>query len=69
MIYSRFIINIPKHERTGFNRISFQIELAHWFYLDYYCAQDSQLRPYKLKDFFYYIFQVFNELLRDYLFC
>ncbi|XKL68055.1 hypothetical protein PGB90_003546 [Kerria lacca] len=54
---SRFIINIPKHERTGLNRISFQIELAHWFYLDYYCVQNSELKPYKLKEFFYYIFQ------------
>lgn len=53
---SRFIINIPKHERAGFNRISFQIELAHWFYLDYYCVQNPDLKPYKLKEFFNYIF-------------
>ncbi|XP_065199911.1 m7GpppN-mRNA hydrolase [Planococcus citri] len=54
---SRFIINIPKNERTGLNRVSFQIELAHWFYLDYYCVQNPSLRPYKLKEFFIYIFQ------------
>lgn len=56
---SRFIINIPKNERTGLNRVSFQIELAHWFYLDYYCVQNPALKPYKLKEFFIYIFQVF----------
>lgn len=55
---SRFIINIPKIERTGLTRVSFQIELAHWFYLDYYCVQNPELRPYKLKEFFTYIFQV-----------
>lgn len=37
---SRFIINVPEEERTDLIRIFFQIEIAHWFYLDFYC--DSQ---------------------------
>ena len=33
---SRFIINIPEEERKDLIRICFQIELAHWFYVDEY---------------------------------
>lgn len=36
-LYSRFIINVPEEERTDLIRIFFQIEIAHWFYLDFYC--------------------------------
>lgn len=34
----RFIINVPPEERSNLIRICFQIELAHWFYLDFYCG-------------------------------
>uniref|UniRef100_T1IWP2 mRNA-decapping enzyme 2 n=1 Tax=Strigamia maritima TaxID=126957 RepID=T1IWP2_STRMM len=34
---SRFIINVPDEERKDLTRICFQIELAHWYYLDFYC--------------------------------
>ncbi len=34
---SRFIINVPDEERSDMIRLFFQIELAHWFYLDFYC--------------------------------
>lgn len=34
---SRFIINVPEEERTDLIRVFFQIEIAHWFYLDFYC--------------------------------
>ncbi|KAJ6637376.1 m7GpppN-mRNA hydrolase, partial [Pseudolycoriella hygida] len=37
---SRFIINGPE-ERSNFIRICFQMELAHWFYLDFYCADKN----------------------------
>lgn len=37
---SRFIINVPEEERNDLIRIFFQIEIAHWFYLDFYCASD-----------------------------
>ncbi|XP_053954930.1 uncharacterized protein LOC128861065 [Anastrepha ludens] len=39
---SRFIINVPDMELSNFIRICFQIELAHWFYLDFFCAADQQ---------------------------
>jgi mRNA-decapping enzyme subunit 2 len=35
---SRFIINVPEEVRSNFIRICFQVELAHWFYLDFYCG-------------------------------
>lgn len=37
---SRFIINGPE-ERSNFIRICFQMELAHWFYLDFYCVDKA----------------------------
>jgi mRNA-decapping enzyme subunit 2 len=40
---SRFIINVPEEERNDLIRIFFQIEFAHWFYLDFYC--DSTFNP------------------------
>ncbi|KAG8524665.1 m7GpppN-mRNA hydrolase, partial [Galemys pyrenaicus] len=33
---SRFILHIPSEERDNAIRVCFQIELAHWFYLDFY---------------------------------
>jgi mRNA-decapping enzyme subunit 2 len=38
---SRFIINVPEEERKDLIRICFQIELAHWFYVDEYVKGDK----------------------------
>uniref|UniRef100_A0AAY5ETF1 mRNA-decapping enzyme 2 n=1 Tax=Electrophorus electricus TaxID=8005 RepID=A0AAY5ETF1_ELEEL len=32
----RFILHIPSEERDNAIRVCFQVELAHWFYLDFY---------------------------------
>ena len=48
---SRFIINIPEEERTDLIRIFFQIELAHWFYLDFYCQDNIDLKACGIKEF------------------
>ncbi|KAL4227257.1 mRNA-decapping enzyme subunit 2 [Mactra antiquata] len=53
---SRFIINIPEEERQDLIRIFFQIELAHWFYLDFYCAENVELKTCGIKDFSAQIF-------------
>lgn len=53
---SRFIINIPEEERQDLIRIFFQIELAHWFYLDFYCAENPELKTCGIKDFSAQIF-------------
>ena len=37
---SRFIVNVPEEERHELIRIFFQIEIAHWFYLDFYCESN-----------------------------
>ena len=50
-IFSRFIINIPEEERQDLIRIFFQIELAHWFYLDFYCQENPELKAIGIKDF------------------
>jgi mRNA-decapping enzyme subunit 2 len=42
---SRFIINIPQEERKDVIRVCFHIELAHWFYIDYYCAEANNTLP------------------------
>jgi len=54
---SRFIINIPQEERKDVIRICFHIELAHWFYIDYYCADpNTQLPKCQFKEFARIIF-------------
>lgn len=53
---SRFIINVPEEERVDLIRVCFQIELAHWFYLDFYCEEDPKLPKCLLKDFIRIIF-------------
>jgi mRNA-decapping enzyme subunit 2 len=58
---SRFIINVPVEERKDLVRICFQIELAHWYYLDFYCADDkaeNKLKPCGMKEFTAHMFQV-----------
>ncbi|XP_076171952.1 decapping mRNA 2 isoform X1 [Ptiloglossa arizonensis] len=48
---SRFIINVPEEERKDLIRICFQIELAHWFYLDFYCTDENpNLRPCSMRE-------------------
>lgn len=54
---SRFIINVPEEERKDLVRICFQIELAHWFYLDFYCTDENpKLRPCSMREFATQIF-------------
>lgn len=48
---SRFIINTPPEERSDLVRMCFHIELAHWFYIDYYCAEQKQLPKCQFRDF------------------
>lgn len=52
---SRFIINVPENERHNLIRVCFQIELAHWFYLDFYCV--AQKQKCGIKQFAFQLFQ------------
>ncbi|RVE55547.1 hypothetical protein OJAV_G00235210 [Oryzias javanicus] len=48
---SRFILHIPSEERDNAIRVCFQIELAHWFYLDF-CLQNMPGAPHcGIRDF------------------
>ncbi|CAG2121564.1 unnamed protein product, partial [Medioppia subpectinata] len=40
---TRFVINIPREDRSDLIRVCFQLELAHWHYLDLIRGQDSRL--------------------------
>ena len=57
-------MNVPDVESQDVIRIFFQVELAHWFYLDFYCQDDAQAKPCTLKEFCYinilYIYQFKN---------
>lgn len=62
--FSRFIINLPPEDRGNLVRICFQIELAHWFYLDYYCTDETnRLNPCGIREFAAHIFQVSSGLM------
>lgn len=54
---SRFIINVPVEERSNLIRICFQVELAHWFYLDFFCATEDDLVPCGIKQFAVHLFK------------
>eukprot|EP00064_Thunnus_orientalis_P018288 superscaffoldBa00004166_g18384 len=48
---TRFILHIPSEERDNAIRVCFQIELAHWFYLDF-CMQNTPGAPHcGIRDF------------------
>ncbi|XP_068943320.1 m7GpppN-mRNA hydrolase isoform X1 [Petaurus breviceps papuanus] len=48
---SRFILHIPSEERDNAIRVCFQIELAHWFYLDFYMQNTPGLPQCGIRDF------------------
>ncbi|XP_038069154.1 m7GpppN-mRNA hydrolase-like [Patiria miniata] len=54
---SRFLINIPAEERNNMIRVFFQIELAHWFYIDFYRAEKHFLPSCGIKEFSKAIFR------------
>ncbi|XP_022187015.2 m7GpppN-mRNA hydrolase [Nilaparvata lugens] len=55
---SRFIINVPEEERKDLVRLCFQIELAHWYYLDFICKQeDYNLKTCGMKEFARHMFK------------
>ncbi|XP_045510421.1 m7GpppN-mRNA hydrolase-like [Colias croceus] len=57
-VCSRFIIDLPQLYKDNMMRICSQVELAHWFYLDYYCAmENSSLRPCGIRIFATHVFQ------------
>ncbi|XP_021957731.1 mRNA-decapping enzyme subunit 2 [Folsomia candida] len=40
-VLCRFIMNIPEEEKFDPVRALFQVELAHWFFIDHYCTDEG----------------------------
>ncbi|XP_071965900.1 m7GpppN-mRNA hydrolase-like [Antedon mediterranea] len=63
-LISRFLLNVPSVERNNLIRVCFQVELAHWFYLDFYRQeQPSRLPGCRIVDFAKAIFQTCPYLI------
>lgn len=56
---SRFILNVPDEGKKDNNRILFNVELAHWFYLDFYCVENKKYPTVGMRDF---ATQIFNHV-------
>ncbi|XP_786436.4 m7GpppN-mRNA hydrolase isoform X1 [Strongylocentrotus purpuratus] len=54
---TRFLINIPDEERNDLIRAFFQIELAHWFYIDFFRVEQQGLPNCGMKEFSKAIFK------------
>lgn len=48
---SRFLLNIPATEKDDMIRLMFQVELAHWFYIDFHRVEDPSLPEMRLPQF------------------
>ena len=48
---SRFLLNIPRTEKDDMIRLMFQVELAHWFYIDFHRVEDPSLPEMRLPQF------------------
>ncbi|KAF7270444.1 hypothetical protein GWI33_016594 [Rhynchophorus ferrugineus] len=56
-LLTRFIIFVPQSAKQNLIRICFQIELAHWFYLDFYVGNDPRLKSCTIYEFAAHVFQ------------
>jgi len=63
---SRFIINIPAEQREDLVRVLFAVELAHWFFIDFYCEDYNDLHVCNIREFAQQIFR-HCPFLRDYV--
>jgi mRNA-decapping enzyme subunit 2 len=48
---SRFLINLPVEQRDDPVRLFFAVEAAHWYYIDEFCPDNSDLPMCEIKDF------------------
>lgn len=61
---SRFLLNIPNSEKDDMVRLCFQIEYAHWFYLDFYRQEDPSLPECRVREFAKAMFETYRFLLK-----
>lgn len=64
---SRFILNLPPEELDAPERVCFQVELAHWFYEDFYREKDPSLPCLPFKSFCLKLFKHCPSLSSTYL--
>lgn len=64
-LLTRFLICVPESAKENYIRICFQIELAHWFYLDFYASNDPKLRQCTLYEFASHVFQHIPSLQKE----
>ncbi|CAD5212862.1 unnamed protein product [Bursaphelenchus okinawaensis] len=58
----RFLNNIPEHEKRDPIRICFQLEQAHWYYVDYFCEKKpTNVPPCFNVNFRDFVKQMFNK--------
>lgn len=58
----RFILHLPASDIADPIRLMFNIEEAHWFYLDFCRTYDSKLPNLSLNDFAGHLFRRFPKL-------
>lgn len=54
---ARFLINLPEDEKEDLVRVCFQVELAHWFYLDFYLSEYPHLSKCSMEQFAAHMFR------------
>ena len=52
----RFVINLPECEKNDMLRVCFQLELAHWFYIDFIKPQHPELADGTIHEFCAHMF-------------
>ena len=61
---SRFLINLPARSKRNMIRLGFEIELAHWYYLDCYRSLHPEWPMYKIKEFMLLMFSRYDFLVK-----
>lgn len=61
---ARFLLNIPESEKDDLIRLMFQVELAHWFYIDFHRVENPSLPEMRLPQFTARIFNAYPFLLK-----
>ena len=54
---TRFIINCPDQDYESFDRLFFQIEKAHWYYVDFVVGKEKSLPALDLPSFSVHLFK------------
>ena len=59
---AKFIINVPEEEKHDLVRICFQLELSHWFYIDFYVPNNPGLEEGTILEFGAHMFNHIDYL-------